>query len=362
MPFRCRSIGRTPMTQPPGWLTTARPLRASSGPSTATEPRMRRTLSQPASSWRALGRAHARRRHRRAARPPSRARAGARASCRGRARAARSGTISGSSVRSEAASTGSTAFFDPATRTLPESLRPPSITSLSMDPLLARAPVFHKKTRACQSRRGILAAGRPERSARQHAPQARAADHVQVQRAATSWPPSSPVLAIRRQPRSSPASRATRTAAPRSLPARSSSSSSSSEATWARGTTSRCTGAWGWMSAKAITCSSSSTRREGSSPATILQKTQSMGMDSSSPPPRPRPGARRGPDPAPGTRAERRVGPRRASGAVDGRGAASLSSRAPSDPDERGDSGAAARKPTTAPSVHPARPPARRSR
>jgi hypothetical protein len=41
----CRSTGRGPNTQPPGNGTRARPRRASSGPSTQIEARMRRTIS-----------------------------------------------------------------------------------------------------------------------------------------------------------------------------------------------------------------------------------------------------------------------------------------------------------------------------
>ena len=39
-PFRCRSIGRAPMAQPPGKLSTARPKRARSGPIMSTEARI----------------------------------------------------------------------------------------------------------------------------------------------------------------------------------------------------------------------------------------------------------------------------------------------------------------------------------
>ena len=44
-PRRWRSTGRSPITQPPGNETTARPMRASSGPITQIEARMRRTSS-----------------------------------------------------------------------------------------------------------------------------------------------------------------------------------------------------------------------------------------------------------------------------------------------------------------------------
>ena len=45
-PFRCRSTGRSPMRQPPGRGTMARPRRASSGPSTQKLARIRRTNCQ----------------------------------------------------------------------------------------------------------------------------------------------------------------------------------------------------------------------------------------------------------------------------------------------------------------------------
>ena len=44
-PRKWRSTGRSPITQPPGSETTARPLRASSGPITQIDARMRRTRS-----------------------------------------------------------------------------------------------------------------------------------------------------------------------------------------------------------------------------------------------------------------------------------------------------------------------------
>ncbi len=44
-PFRCRSIARDPMLHPPGIATRARPLRASNGPSTRIDARIRRTRS-----------------------------------------------------------------------------------------------------------------------------------------------------------------------------------------------------------------------------------------------------------------------------------------------------------------------------
>ena len=131
MPFRCRSMGRTPMTQPPGWLTVARRVRARSGPSTATEPRMRRTFSQLAcSAGTGAARTYTAPSLRRSTSEP-RSRSTSSMVSTSRTRGAL-GTTRGSSVSSEAASTGSTAFFEPATRTLPSSDRPPSMTSLSI--------------------------------------------------------------------------------------------------------------------------------------------------------------------------------------------------------------------------------------
>ena len=45
---------------------------------------------------------------------------------------------------------------------------------------------------------------------------------------------------------------------------------------WRRGTTSTCSGAAGWMSLKATVVSVSCTISDGTSPATILQKRQSV--------------------------------------------------------------------------------------
>jgi hypothetical protein len=44
-PLRCRSMGRSPMAQPPGWATRASPQRATNGPSTSEEARMVLTIS-----------------------------------------------------------------------------------------------------------------------------------------------------------------------------------------------------------------------------------------------------------------------------------------------------------------------------
>ena len=48
-PAKCMSSGREPMASPPGSATFASPVRASSGPSTQIEPRIRRTSSYGAS-------------------------------------------------------------------------------------------------------------------------------------------------------------------------------------------------------------------------------------------------------------------------------------------------------------------------
>ena len=49
-PAKCMSSGREPIASPPGSATFARPVRASSGPSTQIDPRMRRTSSYGASA------------------------------------------------------------------------------------------------------------------------------------------------------------------------------------------------------------------------------------------------------------------------------------------------------------------------
>ena len=51
--FKCRSIGRAPIAQPPGIDTRAEPKRASRGASTRMLARMRRTMSYGASALRA---------------------------------------------------------------------------------------------------------------------------------------------------------------------------------------------------------------------------------------------------------------------------------------------------------------------
>ena len=76
----------------------------------------------------------------------------------------------------------------------------------------------------------------------------------------TSWPPSRPTLTTLRQPGSAmPRSAAIRAETRASLPTIASSSGvrSLSVGMWRRGTTSTCTGAWGLMSSKATTSSSS---------------------------------------------------------------------------------------------------------
>ena len=55
-PLRCRSTGRSPMRQPPGRGTMARPRRANSGPSTQKLARIRRTSRQRARTGRAIDR------------------------------------------------------------------------------------------------------------------------------------------------------------------------------------------------------------------------------------------------------------------------------------------------------------------
>src|SRR5690606_10437206 len=96
----------------------------------------------------------------------------------------------------------------------------------------------------------------------------------------TSWPPSVPELAIRRNPPSGPGrqplSAARRDAKVTILPNQPASSGpmSCSETTWRRGISSKCTGAAGLMSWKATNSSSSWTFFEGISPRAILQKIQ----------------------------------------------------------------------------------------
>ena len=69
--------------------------------------------------------------------------------------------------------------------------------------------------------------------------------------------------------------RAARRLAAAAVWCRSSSAISSRSAEWLRGITSAWPRVHGLMSMKATVCSSSSTRADGSSPATILQKMQS---------------------------------------------------------------------------------------
>ena len=50
-PFKCKSIGRSPMTQPPGKATLASLHRPSNGPRTQTDARIFRTTSYGATQW-----------------------------------------------------------------------------------------------------------------------------------------------------------------------------------------------------------------------------------------------------------------------------------------------------------------------
>ena len=126
--WMCGSSRRRPITSPPGGGTLARPKRASSGPASRNEARIRLASSSSASSSSA---------RRRATRTSFGAVHSASAP-----RSASSSTIvstsrirgtfvsvTGSSVSRHAARIGSAAFLLPAARTRPQSGRPPSMTN-----------------------------------------------------------------------------------------------------------------------------------------------------------------------------------------------------------------------------------------
>ena len=159
-PFRCWSMGRAPMAQPPGSETRARPSRASSGPSTRTDARIVLT-----SSYGASGRGSSEASTSSVCPPFSGSRATFAPMCESSRPMVRMSARSGTSRKtlrpgasSAAAICGRVAFFDPLTSTSPFSGTPPSISIAS----IRKAPSAqqHSTVRArCRERGGR---GRPD--------------------------------------------------------------------------------------------------------------------------------------------------------------------------------------------------------
>src|SRR5580692_6749030 len=133
-PLRCKSIGRSPMAQPPGWATRASPQRATRGPSTSEEARMVLTIS-----YLAVGSESTRQLIlvRCCARPyPSSTSAPIEVSSFRSVSMSRTWGIfsstTSSSVRIAAAMQGRAEFLAPLTRIVPSSGLPPRMTNLSM--------------------------------------------------------------------------------------------------------------------------------------------------------------------------------------------------------------------------------------
>src|SRR5262245_57552359 len=140
-PFKCWSTGRAPIAQPPGNDTRARPVRASSGPSTRTDARIVLTSSYGASGWVSFA-------ARSSIEPllletSTPICASSFDMVRTSMSRGRLVSLSGPSVSSAAHRIGSAAFFAPETRIAPSRRRPPRIFSLSMDqPLSAVKMAF----------------------------------------------------------------------------------------------------------------------------------------------------------------------------------------------------------------------------
>ena len=137
--WMCGSRRRRPITSPPGGGTVARPSRASSGPASRKEARMRLGELLVDLVRRELGGVHPQFVRRPSSRRPRRGPRAARASSRRRGCAGRSRASTGSSVSRHAARIGSAPFLLPAARTRPgerasaldhERLRRPVLTTV----------------------------------------------------------------------------------------------------------------------------------------------------------------------------------------------------------------------------------------
>src|SRR3954454_23579618 len=128
----CGSRRRRPMTSPPGGGMAARPKRASSGPASRNEARMRSACSRSTVASRSTPAAQmttslSSRHSALAPRPRSTSSIASTSRMRGTLR-----TTTSSEVSTEAARMGRAPFLFPAGTTVPESGTPPSMTNFSM--------------------------------------------------------------------------------------------------------------------------------------------------------------------------------------------------------------------------------------
>ncbi len=124
-PLRCRSTGRSPMRQPPGKGTMARPRRANSGPRTQKLARIRRTSRQRARTGRrSIVSSRSVPSRQETSSPKS---ASTRASVRTSASCGTPCSRTGSAARMAAAIIGKAAFFEPPARTSPPRGTPPAM-------------------------------------------------------------------------------------------------------------------------------------------------------------------------------------------------------------------------------------------
>src|SRR4051794_16784742 len=144
-PMKCMSSGREPMASPPGRATFARPVRASSGPSTQIDPRILRTSSYGASDSSSSG-AEMVTRSIESCWDSETAQPSRSSSCRMIATseiAGRLPTTVSPDASNAAAMSLRTLFFAPTTSTVPASRAPPVTLSTCIGPGYLRRVAVH---------------------------------------------------------------------------------------------------------------------------------------------------------------------------------------------------------------------------